>query len=162
MKISNRFIAVVLLAMMLVVGATWAWAQNGNEVIHACVHKQTGITRIVSDASECNETVEVHKWWNQVGLEGPQGPPGVIRFYTRTFEDTFNPTSQVYMTAYCEEGDVATGGGYYNLAGRINIYREEPVEDLGGVPRAWAVGGQNPDPIERALEVHVVCADMTP
>lgn len=164
MKISNRFIVVVLLAIVLVGGATWAWAQNGNEVIHACVHKQTGSTRIVSDASECIQNVEVHAWWNQVGPPGeqgppgvqgpqgpegppgpagsqgppgPQGPPGVPVFYQEHgYFRLEGPGCEIEILS-CNSGDIAIGGGY-----EVSGSSGEPgfMEVLANGPRASSPG----------------------
>jgi hypothetical protein len=74
MKLSNRFvIVVVLLAIVLAGGATWAWAQ-GDDVIRAYVG-DNGKVQIVSQATACKED-DLYLEWNKVGPPGPKGDTG--------------------------------------------------------------------------------------
>ncbi len=45
------------------------------ETFYACIHKETGLTRIVTSTSECR-TTETAVSWNTVGPQGPMGPAG--------------------------------------------------------------------------------------
>lgn len=74
MKISKRSVVAVLLAVVLVGGATWAWAQNGGTIL-ACAGKD-GTMRIIADPSECKVPKETVLEWNIAGPTGPPGPQG--------------------------------------------------------------------------------------
>ena len=71
MKISNRFVVVVVLAIVLVGGVTWAFASDGN-TIHACVNKSSGEIKIVDSSDDCKDNEQYLEWT----IVGPQGPPG--------------------------------------------------------------------------------------
>jgi hypothetical protein len=79
MKLSNRFVVVTVLVLVLVGGATWAWAQSDGQ-IKACV-KDGKVTALgLADQVTCDEDKkEETLLWNIVGPPGPQGeqgPPG--------------------------------------------------------------------------------------
>ena len=69
-------IAVVLLLAAVAGGASWATAQlQQDDPVKACVAVQTGLARIVADATECRAN-ERYLEWNREGVAGPPGPPG--------------------------------------------------------------------------------------
>lgn len=84
MKLSNRFVIVVLLAIVLVGGATWAWAQGGDDTIHACVNNSSGEIKIVGSDDTCKQNETLLTWsiagptgaQGDTGDPGPQGPMG--------------------------------------------------------------------------------------
>ncbi|TEU19094.1 MAG: hypothetical protein E3J21_04580 [Anaerolineales bacterium] len=63
----------MLLAIVLVGGATWALADDGN-TIYACV-TPGGTIRIVAGEEECRGQ-ESPESWNRTGPSGPMGPTG--------------------------------------------------------------------------------------
>ncbi len=73
MKISNRIVVVTVLVLVLLGGATWAWAQTDGQ-IKACV-KGGKVTALgFADQVTCDEDKkEETLLWNIVG---PAGPPG--------------------------------------------------------------------------------------
>jgi hypothetical protein len=71
MKLSNRFVVVIVLAIVLVGGVTWAFASDGN-TIHACVNKSSGEIKIVDSSDDCKNNEQYLEWT----IVGPQGPPG--------------------------------------------------------------------------------------
>jgi hypothetical protein len=76
MKLSNRLVVVVVLALVLVGGATWAWAQTDGQ-IKACV-KDGKVTALgLAEQVTCDEEKkEETLLWNIVGPTGPTGPRG--------------------------------------------------------------------------------------
>jgi hypothetical protein len=75
MKLSNRHVALILAVIMVLVGVSWVYAQNGpvaSGVIHACVNDGSGTIKIVAEDKECNEGWTALHW----NAEGPPGPPG--------------------------------------------------------------------------------------
>ena len=74
MKLSNRFVVVIVLAIVLVGGVTWAFALDGN-TIYACVNNSSGEIKIVGSSDDCKKN-ETSSSWNIVGPQGPPGPQG--------------------------------------------------------------------------------------
>jgi hypothetical protein len=154
MKISNRLVVVILLATVLVGGATWALA-SGN-AIHACV-SPGGMVRIVSDPTECRQAETPYSW----NMEGPQGPPGEdgpqgekgdpgdpVGFYT-----VVNKMAEgLGGEADCDPGDSPTGGGY-DRVWSSHVVRTCPTTT------GWEVELDLP---EERFHVWVVCADFPP
>jgi len=67
----TRLLVVVGVAVLLVAGATWAWAQTDG-VINACVNPNDGTLRIVADP-ECKKNEDLLSW----NIMGPKGDPGL-------------------------------------------------------------------------------------
>ena len=168
MKLSNRSIVIgTLLAMALVGGATWAWAQGGRKIM-ACAAKD-GTLRIIADPSECKARKETVWEWNivgptgpsgpqgETGSTGPTGPTGVLGFYTRYGTHTCEPLSIDWAVVLCDPGDLATGGGF-NPHGWMRP-RKSYITDEGN---GWFVRVYNPEsqPLDWVLSVR--CADVTP
>ncbi len=70
----------VFLALSLLLAAVLltlpARAQQDQTVVQACIQKNTGLTRIVTSASDCGPS-EVAVSWNGTGPQGPKGDSGV-------------------------------------------------------------------------------------
>jgi hypothetical protein len=155
MKLSNRFVVVILLAIVLVGGATWALANDDN-TIYACV-SPAGMVRIVSDPTECRQAETPYSW----NMEGPQGPPGEdgpqgekgdpgdpVGFYT-----VVNKMAEgLGGEADCDPGDSPTGGGYDRV-------RSSHVVRTCPTTTGWEVELDLP---EERFHVWVVCADFPP
>ncbi len=72
MKLSNRLVVVTVLVLVLLGGATWAWAQTDGQ-IKACV-KEGKVTALgLADQVTCDVDKEEPLVWN---IQGPQGEPG--------------------------------------------------------------------------------------
>jgi hypothetical protein len=95
------------------------------------------------------------------GPAGAAGAPGVLRFY-RAEATTATSTAR----AECEIGDVATGGGFLDVATTSTVESSNPqMQNINGVwiPAAWSVTvragtGAAPD----SFTAYAVCADLTP
>ena len=90
--------------------------------------------------------------WNQKGPQGPQGPVGVVGEVVRqnsvSFPVGLAPPGLQSVGVYCDQGYVATGGGFA-LSGPMGIggnltEKWIPYADYaifsGGVPTGWTVG----------------------
>jgi hypothetical protein len=97
------------------------------------------------------------------GATGPQGPKGVANFVVRANAGTDG------VTAKCQPGEIATGGGAHSFSGVID--GSAPVSDplalfttgmpssLGYTPTAWSAHAVNDDGYGSAdVTVWVVCA----
>ena len=67
-----------------------------------------------------------------------------------------SPTAQ----AFCDPGDVATGGGFYNVEATSAVLSSNPL-NVYDVPGGWSVKVQAGDGSDD-FTAYVVCADMTP
>jgi hypothetical protein len=130
-----------------------------NGVIHGCYKQNNGDLRLVDDPSQCQNS-ESAIFWNQQGIQGEQGPPGVLDFYVRTEQQTFAPpvTVQFNMEATCDPGDKVTGGGVRaSRFTEIEEYYDFPIQpNLDG----WAASGLFTGDEEVTVEVRAVCADL--
>lgn len=85
---SNYFLVGVILALLLVVGVTWAMAQTEVTQYHACVNNASGTIHIMNSPDEtCNNNEELIVW-DRSGAPGPPGPPGVSQAYVTGKGDT--------------------------------------------------------------------------
>jgi len=147
-------------------GVTLALAQ-GNNVITACVAKD-GSLRVIALAGQCKDK-ETPLSWN---VQGEQGPPGVLGFYTVTSEVSMPGASLNYGTfARCDLGDAVTGGGYHYVdnfdgselgVGGIVSMVNRPVESQDGLGEGWKVNVWSDRGINSSLilEVYAICADI--
>jgi hypothetical protein len=96
----------------------------------------------------------------EAGPAGPQGPQGVLGFYKRSHPSRpIAPGASGGIAAYCDPGDLATGGGYYVASGSPNVHvqRSSPSGD-----DSWYVYVLNYSDATVYVYAHVVCADVTP
>jgi formylglycine-generating enzyme required for sulfatase activity len=70
----TRLLVVVGLAVaVLVIAATWAWAQGDGVMYYACVNNASGTIHMVGAGETCANNEELVAW----NSEGPQGIPGL-------------------------------------------------------------------------------------
>ena len=67
----------VLLALVIAGAATWAWAQDGDQIYHACVNNSSGNIFMVAGPEDCKNN-QTYISWNKVGPIGPIGPTGPV------------------------------------------------------------------------------------
>jgi hypothetical protein len=107
------------------------------------------------------------------GPPGPQGPPGPAgpagpagsggltydSFYKVTVQTTLCPACSGTVQPACDQGDIATGGGFSTTFDvLVPVSRPEGLRPWG-----WTVSGINQNPNEsRELSAYVICADTSP
>ncbi len=92
------------------------------------------------------------------GEPGEQGPPGIVRIYTSQLSTSTDGPAGFRMPAYCQEGDVALGGGYSDVNGEVT--RSKPFVNAQG-RHGWEVYVSEPDTNQPAATTYVRCAEMT-
>jgi len=87
--------------------------------------------------------------------------------YVVTATGTANPSSFLSLSAHCNPGDFATGGGFTSHLG-IGAITADPTgqgallfwsrpDPTSGTPTAWSVEVSNPTGTAFSLDVYVVC-----
>lgn len=123
-------------------GAVWAF---DNDTIHACVNP-AGMPRIVDGPTDCKNT-ETPLIWNTTvaesptsgqGPAGPQGDSSFLRIYRQQHNATAGVASSATAQAFCEPGDVVTGGGFFSVNPASAVEHSVPLNSYG-VPAAWSV-----------------------
>jgi len=145
--------------------------------IIACVNNSSGTIHIVQEHMVCHNN-EMELVWNAVGPEGPQGPPGpsgppgepgepgppgepgLVQFYNSDFgQATLDPGAVGQAFAFCDVGDVATGGGYTMFNVDTRILANAPHHTVNPSTNGWRVDALNLSAHQQTLNVVAVCAD---
>ena len=159
-------------------GMSWvgvAAALDG-DTIHACAKEQGGDLRLVESEEDCLPSETFVEWSVEgpQGPVGPQGPSGVVETHVHVAEETAGPEVLFFgVTAMCERGEVALGGGYDLFGPALSdaqVRDDRPVStdapgvdptlEDGDVPHGWSVFLNKPsaDPKALTLTVWVLCA----
>ena len=85
-----------------------------------------------------------------------------MRIYRQQDNATAGVASSATAQAFCEPGDVVTGGGFFSVNPASAVGHNAPL-NIDGVPAAWSVtvrveSGANAD----SFTAYAICADMTP
>jgi hypothetical protein len=140
-------------ALATIVAAVPASGQTAQ--ISACVNN--GTTKIVPAGTTCPNGQTLVSW-NVTGPQGPTGPtgptgpqgPGVSGysvlgdqvFFLAVDPITSVPQPPVLMTAYCHDGDIVTGGGFWNWNAGGGGDRDNVLVSESSATGLW----QYPDP----------------
>jgi len=129
------------------------FAADGDNTIHGCVGRLSGLLRVVNDPGDCRR-LETPIEWNQ------QGPPGMLAVQQRTATGWMEPHDTFELQSLCEPGEVVTGGGYslgsIGFNDKINV--SGPLES----PQGWTVQGFNDTDFSIFLSVTAICAQLGP
>ena len=158
MSFSRKILAVALVAILLIAGASLALASSHGGVIHAGVNNDSGTIKIVSAGEECSANWSSMSW-NQEGPAGADGVDGIDGVDGVDGADgvdgvdgTVGAASQVVVgnpnialsTAACPAGTFAMGGGFFMtndsppLASYPSTTTAEPAP-AGSPAPAWSV-----------------------
>jgi hypothetical protein len=132
-------------------------ATTGDERIYACVNNGDGTMRQVAGPE-----VACSKGWHQISWSAENPSAAALTTYENAGDIVFvQPDSSARATAKCDEGDVATGGGYssstpigieFNGSSMITLF-----DNTG-----WQATGHNTTAVNLAFRAFVVCLDTTP
>ena len=97
------------------------------------------------------------------GSQGSQGPEGEITPIIVRKESTVVPKGTFEgIEVECEEGEVATGGGFINGAVGVQgiVISNHPIPNADGIePTGWRAAVGAPDDSNLAFAVFVICAE---
>ena len=179
---SKMFFVGGVLVLLMTIGVTWALAQSDGAYF-ACVNNASGTIHMVNEGETCNNN-EMLVEWNKIGppgLQGPQGDPGLqgpkgdqgppvfFGVYDVHEWTTIEPGEIVSLPAWCELGDIVTGGGvmldnmtpYYDSC--FFLAASMPQNYPGGYMRSvYFAKAKNNCTTDRYLDVTAVCMDVTP
>lgn len=137
--------------------ASIASAGNGNGPFDAIIAAIDALTEAVQE-------IEL--------LQGPQGPPGpqgdpgnpgtVDTYYVTKSSTNPDNFDRIQLAAFCEQGDVATGGGFQALLGLGDVIPTESVpRGANDNPVGWSATFEYLQPDNNTVTVYVICADVT-
>ena len=137
--------------------ASIASAGNGNGAFDAIIAAINALTEAV-------ENIEL--------LQGPQGPPGpkgdsgnpgtVDTYYVTRSSTNPDNFDRIQLAAFCEDGDVATGGGFQALLGLGDVIVTESVpRGASDGPVGWSATFEYLQPDNNTVTTYVICADVT-
>jgi hypothetical protein len=102
------------------------------------------------------------------GDKGAQGSPGVLKVYDTYLSISLAANGSVRLNPLCDQGDVATGGGYFLYTSNLNdaqldveVFSNAPDTD-GAVttPPGWDIGIHNKTSTARTGVAYAVCAKL--
>src|SRR4051795_13083951 len=116
----KAFAAFALAGLVVGAGVAWATIPDSNGVIHTC-YKTNGLRVIDAPGVSCGPS--------ETALDFN---PGAVRPVIRTHTETLVPGEVATFTAFCNPGEMATGGGW-RLVGPNPV---GPLTVDGSVPQS--------------------------
>ncbi len=96
-------------------------------------------------------------------LQGPPGPAGTSITYVNNEQISLGSGKGVAgLAVFCDDGDIATGGGFNGLGFDMNVITNEPIVTDSISPTGWQVSSLNEGNKDLTITAYVVCADITP
>ena len=138
---------------VLLVGGVVAFAQTtGDERIYACVNNGDGTIRQVASA-----TTACSKGWHKLSWSQENAPAETIpttTTYRKEDSRTFFAGTEELVVVHCNDGDVATGGGFGTIAQTVVLKSSRPIGS--NPPNAWLIFASNEGGTD-TLNTYVVC-----
>jgi hypothetical protein len=149
----RRLVVAIGAVLVLVVGVTAALAATGDERIYTCVNNGDGTIRQVAGAD-----VACPRNWHKLSWSAENPPATKTTTYTKTEAfaipgvDTLGAGSVL-----CDDGDVATGGGYRISGGITRVTDSRPATDEADKPIGWRVVVEKPNSNPSSFAIDAVC-----
>ncbi len=144
-------IAVGAVAVLAVGGVAFAQT-SADERIYACVNNGDGTMRQVAGPD-----VACAKNWHKLSWSS-ESPPAPTT-YRRTGTAGVSVSGVNTAQAFCDDGDIATGGGYEN-AGRAEVMFNEVLVSDSLEPIGWQVTAFNGRASAVSITAEVLCLDV--
>lgn len=146
-------VAVGVVAVFAMGAAAYAAIPNADGNIYACYSNSDGAVRVQNDpAKPCAKN------WSPLNWAAAQPDIPVTRTYRRSHPGPANQLGG--LSVMCDEGDVATGGGY-RLAPGFTAITSQPINTVAAElpPSGWGLRIENTgsDFPEEVVQVWVVC-----
>lgn len=156
--ISKRWALVILLTILVMGGAVFVNAQEGDSnLIHACVNNSSGTIKIVSPNDECAN--------NEIALDwlpaGTGGSPGVLGYEIVSNSEFYNGGANE-ATVLCPPGKKVLGGGFVDdydgsINSSVSHTRSYPLDDNAWQARFYVSASAGTTGI-----VYAICASASP
>jgi hypothetical protein len=148
-------------------------------VYRACVDDKTGALRVVAKAASCRKATTVKRGkrrvripgesaiaWNQQGppgIQGVQGVQGVGKAGATNVTVRQSASGTGDVTATCDPGERAVGGGANAQPSAAHIYLSLPVDSTnlaatGHAPTGWRIRAEDNAGTPASVTAFVVCA----
>jgi hypothetical protein len=169
-RVSPALMVSVAALVVALGGVAYAAIPDSSGVIHGCYLNKIGVLRVIdSEAGQKCSSFETPLNWNQTGPPGPAGANGATNVVVRaSVPITLSANTASDVTANCNPGEIAVGGGGHSLGPGIPrdvaIYGTQPT--LNGAPdltggetaNGWRVDAQNNAGFDTELQAYVMCA----
>jgi len=147
-------VAIGVVAVFAMGATAFAAIPNSDGNIYACYSNGDGSVRVQNDpAKPCSKNWSPLKW----AATQPVAPT-LSTYQNGTLETEVPPHGTAVATAECDDGDIATGGGFMT-APELKV-RYETVSD-SAQPTDWKVAMENEGAFERTFNAFVICLDAT-
>ena len=148
----RRLAVAVGAVTLLAVGGVAIAQTTGNERIYACVNNGDGAIRQVAGPDvACSKSSHQLSW-------SAENPPATTipttTTYIRRADQTINAgAAGASATAFCDSGDIATGGGYASFNPALQVRASQPYlpgnnPQDGDTPLGWLVNVHNTSTVE--------------
>ena len=154
----RRLAVAVGAVAVLAAGGMAAFGATGDERIYACVNNGDGTMRQVAGASStCS------KGWHQISWSAENAPatPALKSYVRAGGLGPIEPGDTETNHAACDEGDVATGGGFQKQHGvdiEASFMHPHPVSP-GVDVNDWFVRAHNDEQVTLQFGAFVTCLD---
>ena len=166
-----RRLAVAVGVVAVAVGGGVAWAAVGDGgLITACVKGDSWrVISIANPTQSCKSAEQQQQMYTKSGadtafLSQAEGDVRYLNQKPRQYRVIgegveLSPDESAIAEAYCDVGDVVTGGGYF-----LNGLRGTQVvsEGMSNNQRGWSVFAGNPTIGTNTVVVQAMCLDYTP
>lgn len=138
-----RLLAIVVMAFVIgtITSGTLAFAEDKKDPMSMIVGAINNLSTTIANKQT---TVTVNAPQGPPGPAGPQGPPGSgsANMYIARADQPFNGQGQILtLTALCNSGDKATGGGFSATDSTYaeTLLQSFPASDDGINAKGWTV-----------------------
>jgi hypothetical protein len=136
-----------------------AFGTSHDTTYYACLYAGSLSQVGTAPPANCGRGTMIN--WNSEGVQGVQGPSGATNVVVRSnspLGGNVEPGDNTAVSRNCEEGERATGGGYFTGSSQMNVFSFQPITNPDDVPTGWAATVRNTGPNPTQFILYVVCA----
>jgi hypothetical protein len=152
----QRYLTVVVIVLLVVLGGVAVGQTGGGDVIDACADIKSGDLRMLLDGDACDLKKEAPVSWvdgetvsalsaRLAAAEEEIAALGTPDIYVKDRRMQLLPGQAGGMQVNCEAGDIALSGGFSGADLWIHSMQSEPDYVVGEPPTGWWSGVMNRD-----------------